>query len=616
MHWKTGQRLINPRLTFPGNGKESLMKAINESGSGCHSHLLAMMITDSSGHWRNGLRAILLAFATVSISLRPLAALASPSQQAYVKASNTGAFDGFGLAVDVSGNTLVVGAPFESSNATGVNGNQGNNSAAQAGAAYVFVRNGTNWSQQAYLKASNTEAGDNFGFSVAVSGDTIVIGAPYESSSATSVNGNQADNSASASGAAYVFVRNGSNWSQQAYLKASNTDSDDEFGYSVAILGDSIVVGAPYESSNATGVNGNQTDNSASASGAAYVFVRNGSNWSQQAYLKASNTDYGDEFGGSAAISGDIILVGAKEESSSATGVNGNQTDNSAFGSGAAYVFVRNGMNWSQQAYLKASNTRYGDLFAFSVAVSGDSAVVGAREESSSATGVNGNQSDHSAPGSGAAYVFVRDGTTWTQQAYLKASNTEAEDQFGTSVAISGDTISIGAFGEDSSATGVNGAQGNNSAASSGAAYVFVRSGTNWSQQAYLKASNTDAGDYFAWSVTISGDTVVAGAGDESSGAVGINGNQSDNSALEAGAAYVFSGLGFGPRLNIVPDRSGGYFIRFNGIPYFTYRLQRAPSLTGPWTRSAPQTAPASGLIEIWDPFPPPSQAFYRAVQQ
>src|SRR6185503_13574131 len=126
---------------------------------------------------------------------------------------------------------VVVGAPNEASSATGINGNQGNNSALEAGAAYVFVRTGTNWIQQAYVKASNTAAGDEFGIAVAISGDTVVVGAPGEDSNATGVNGNQANNSTPSSGAAYVFVRDGTNWSQQAYLKPSYTGSGDSFGF-------------------------------------------------------------------------------------------------------------------------------------------------------------------------------------------------------------------------------------------------------------------------------------------------------------------------------------------------------------------------------------------------
>jgi hypothetical protein len=461
-------------------------------------------------------------------------------QQAYLKASNTDAQDNLGYSVAISGETLVIGAIGEASTATGVNGNQGDNSVSQAGAAYVFVRTGGVWVQQAYLKASNTDAGDWFGYSVAISGDTVVVGAPKEASKTTGVNGNQGDNSAQNAGAAYVFVRAKGEWVQQAYLKASNTDAGDYFGYSVAISGETVVVGAFGEASNATGLNGNEGDNSAPQSGAAYVFVRTSGVWVQQAYLKASNTGAGDFFGQSVAIYGDAIVVGAPGEASNATGVNGNQGDNSAPNSGAAYVFVRISGVWVQHAYLKASNTGVGGSFGWSVSISGDTVIVGAYGEDSNATGVNGNQGDNSAPYAGAAYVFVRTSGVWVQQAYLKASNTDAGDWFGYSVAISGDTVVVGALYESSKATGANGNQGDNSALNSGAAYVFVRISGVWAQQAYLKASNNDSLDYFGLSVAISGDTVVVGAVGEASSATGVNGNQGDNSADSAGAAYVF----------------------------------------------------------------------------
>jgi len=398
--------------------------------------------------------------------------------------------------------------------------------------------------QQAYLKASNTEEGDWFGYSVAMSGDTVVIGAAAEDSSAVGVDGDQTDDGSPYSGAAYVFVRSPGSpatWSQQAYLKASNTDTGDQFGGSVAVFDDTVVVGATEEDSSTTGVNGNQADNGGFSSGAAYVFVRAGGVWSQQAYLKASNTGVGDSFGGSVAGFGDTVVVGATAESSSATGVDNNQFDNTATWSGATYVFVRDaGGVWSQHAYLKASNTYLYDYFGRSVAVSGDTIVVGATGESSNATGVNGDQSARGANEAGAAYVFVRSGTTWSQQAYLKASNTGADDEFGISVALSGDTAVIGAWGERSSATGVDGDQTNNSAVNSGATYVFVRGGGgDWSQQAYLKASNTDAYDYFGKSVAVSGNWIVVGAPEEDSDATGVNGDQG-NSAFNAGAGYVF----------------------------------------------------------------------------
>ncbi|MDB6024228.1 MAG: Integrin alpha beta-propellor repeat protein [Verrucomicrobiales bacterium] len=523
-----------------------------------------------------------------------LAIFASPasaipiSQQAYLKASNAGAGDIFGNVVAISGDTVVVGADREASNATWVNNNQGDNSAADAGAAYVYVRNGTNWVQQAYLKASNTGAGDHFAETVAISGDTIVIGAHAEDSNATGVNGDQSNNSAASAGVAYVFVRNGTNWTQQTYLKASNTGGSDFFGISVAISGDTIVVGAALEASNATGVNGDQSNNSLSFAGAAYVFVRNGSNWTQQAYLKASNTGASDLFGNRVAISGDTIVVGANAESSAAPGVNGNQADNSVGSSGAAYIFVRSGTNWSQQAYLKASNPGAGDHFGFPVAVSGDTVAVAANEEDSDGVGVNGNQANNNAANSGAVYVFTRIGTNWSQQAYLKASNAGANDRFGYSIAVTGDTLAIAAVSESSNANGVNGNENDNSLSASGAAYVFVRSGTNWSQQAYLKASNPDVNDSFGNSIGLSSDTVVIGAPNESSNATGVNGDQSNNSSSVSGAAYVFTGLNFlFPRLSIV--RSDAEVVLSWPTNAEGFTLQSATDLTPPvdWTDSA-----------------------------
>jgi len=471
---------------------------------------------------------------------RSIEAANSIAQEAYLKASNTDASDLFGVSIAVAGDTVIVGAFSEDSSATGVNGNQANNSADESGAAYVFVRSGSSWVQQAYLKASNTEEGDTFGSVVAISGNTIVVGAPAEASSTTGVNGLQTDNSAPGSGAAYVFVRSGSVWTQQAYLKASNTNMNDAFGFSVAVSGDTVVVGANIEASNAVGVNGNQADNSALQAGAAYVFVRSGNVWTQQAYLKASNTNAADNFGYAVSVSGETIVVGALQERSNATGVNGNQANNSLLSAGAAYVFTRTGSTWSQQAYLKASNTELRDQFGSSVAVSGDTALVGAIGEDSSAVGVNGNQTDNAASGAGAAYVFVRSGSVWSQQAYLKASNSNANDTFGFALALDADTVVVGSPFEESNALGINGNQLDNSAPGAGAAYVFGRSGTAWKQRAYLKASNTDAGDAFAGSVAVSGGTGLVGAAGEASTANGVGGNQASNAATFAGAAYAF----------------------------------------------------------------------------
>jgi len=455
------------------------------------------------------------------------------AQQAYLKASNTGAGDEFGYSVAVSGDTVVVGAQFEDSSSTGVNSTP-DDGAGASGAVYVFVRSGTSWSQQAYLKASNTGSEDWFGHSVTISGDTIAVGAHFEDSGTTGVNSTP-DEGAKNSGAAYVFVRSGTSWSQQAYLKASNTGAGDEFGYSVAVSGDTVVVGANWEDSSTTGVN-STPDDGASDSGAAYVFFRSGTSWSQQAYLKASNTGTEDYFGWSVAVSGDTVVVAASNEDSSTTGVN-STPDDGARDSGAAYVFARSGTSWSQQAYLKASNAGSRHYFGYSVAVSGDTVVVGASDECSDTTGVDSTPNE-SALSSGAAYVFVRSGTSWSQQAYLKASNTGAGDDFGWTVAISGDTVVVGAMSEDSGTTGVNSTP-NESAPNSGAAYVFDRSGTSWSQQAYLKASNTRRSVWFGSSVAVSGDTVVVGALWENSGTTGVNSTPNE-SASDSGATYVF----------------------------------------------------------------------------
>jgi hypothetical protein len=310
---------------------------------------------------------------------------------------------------------------------------------------------------------------------VSLFGDTLVVGAPVEASNAIGTNGNQLDNSASASGAAYVFTRSGTTWSQQSYLKASNTGTNDSFGYDVSLSNDTLVVAAVFESSNTTGVNGNQVDNSASSSGAAYIFTRNGTSWSQQAYLKASNTGANDNFGIEISLFGDTLAIGAWHEDSNAIGVDGNQLNNLANNSGAVYVFTRNGTTWSQQAYLKASNTGVGldETFGYHLSLSNDALIVGALGEDSNATGINGDGSNHLAGNSGAAYIFTRSGTAWSQQTYLKASNTDLGDGFGSSVAFFGETIIVGATGEGSNATGVNGNQADNSALGSGAAYTF-----------------------------------------------------------------------------------------------------------------------------------------------
>jgi hypothetical protein len=268
------------------------------------------------------------------------------SQQAYVKASNTGEFDSFGAAVALSadGTTLAVGAVLEGSSAIGVGGDQNDDSTGDAGAVYVFRLNGTQWSQQSYIKASNSGASDQFGSAVALSADggTLAVGAPQESSGATGVGGDQSDDSTARAGAVYVFRYAGTDWSQQVYIKSSNTGAEDTFGDQVAVSadGDTLAVAAGGERSRATGIDGDQADNSLFDAGAVYVFCYEGAAWSQQSYVKAASIGE-DKFGVAMSLSadGNALAVGARREESNATGIAGDQSDNTLQRAGAVYLY-------------------------------------------------------------------------------------------------------------------------------------------------------------------------------------------------------------------------------------------------------------------------------------
>ncbi|WP_417909234.1 FG-GAP repeat protein [Candidatus Electronema sp. PJ] len=339
------------------------------------------------------------------------------SQQAKLTAADGAADAIFGWSVAVDGGTAVIG--------TWRDGDKGR----FAGAVYVFVRaaNGT-WSQQAKLTAEDGDAGNWFGWSVAVDGGTAVIGAAGRSNSA------------------YVFVRaaNGT-WSQQAKLTGEGGSELDSFGNSVAVDGDTAVIGVEGDA-----VNGIR-------SGSAYVFVRAADGtWSQQAKLTAEDGTEWDLFGGSVAVSGGTAVIGARHD------VGGN-----GYVDGSAYVFARAADGtWSQQVKLTTPDPVFlaNDAFGSSVAVDGGTAVIT----------VVGSSYDGRGEKSGAAYVFVRAANgTWSKQAKLTASDEATDDQFGHSVSISGDTVLIGAYGDDD--------RGENS----GSAYVFVRAADGtWSQQA------------------------------------------------------------------------------------------------------------------------------------
>lgn|GEM_PF-2161075 len=391
-------------------------------------------------------------------------------QVAYLKASNSEQNDEFGSAVAISGTRIVVGAPYEDS----ATSDPDNNSALSSGAAYVFDWSGTDWEQVALLKADHVGAYDRFGISVAVSGTTVVVGAPYEDSDGLG----PSDNSASSAGAAYVFLEDRpGRWGQEAYLKASNVDGNDRFGTAVAVAGDVLVVGAPYEASRAAVDGGNPTDNAATYAGAAYVFERSGGTWSEIALLKAHNAEGGDRFGTAVAMTDDLLVVGAPYESSaSAT----HPQDNSAGRAGAAYVFAA-ASGWSEEAYVKADTIETGDQFGRMVDVDGAALVVGSLYEDGRSRGIGGDPTDNGASNAGAVEVYERALDfrelpdlvyDWRHRAQLKASNTASSDYFGAAVGVAGDTLVVGAYGEDSAAVGVDGDQTDNTKSMSGAVYV------------------------------------------------------------------------------------------------------------------------------------------------
>jgi trimeric autotransporter adhesin len=475
-----------------------------------------------------------------------------PSTRVYAKASNTQASDFFGWSVALSadGTTMAVGAYQEASGASGVNGDQADNSAGQAGAVYVFTLGATGWIQQAYLKASNPNQADFFGHDVALSADgsTLVVGAPLEDSS---IPREPADDDAPDAGAVYVFARTGATWRQQAYVKASaNRDIADIFGLHVALSsdGNTLAVGSPGEDSSTGGINTDPGNNRAASAGAAWVYTRTGEQWSGQAYVKASNPEAGDLFGSSVALSGDgdTLAVGATGEASAATGVDPGQGDNTAPGAGAVYVYVRTGATWRQQSYVKAINSDADDSFGHSVALSGDGSTlaVGALNEDSAAKGIGGDPVSDTTDNAGAVYVLTRTAGTWRHQAYVKASNTDSADFFGTSVALSADgsRLAASSSGEDSRAALFGGDQSNNELQSAGAAYLFARDGVTWRQQSYVKASNPDMSDQFGIRLALSADsgTVAVAAYAESSSSRGIGGKQDDNEAVFSGAVYVY----------------------------------------------------------------------------
>jgi hypothetical protein len=389
-----------------------------------------------------------------AVSTAPAAAQSfSVTEQALILAGDSEAGDELGSSVAVSGNTAVVGAPREDA------------SGADAGAAYVFTRSGTIWTEQAKLTASDALAGDRFGEFVAVEGDTLVVGVKNK-------NGH--------TGAAYVFDRVGSIWTESTVLSASDASADDQFGAAVSIDGDTLAVGARRDD-HVGGVD----------AGAAYVFTRSGTVWSEQAKLVAGDAAADDRFGGAVSVDADTLVAGAKK----ATTPSGTE-------SGAVYVFVRAGTTWAEQAKLDGLTAK--DEFGRAVDVSGDSLVVSAPFEGGTATFRDG-----------IAFVFERAGTTWSLADTLTPIIV-GEHYFGWSVAIDGDFILIGVPSQVG-----NGVLGQ--------AILYARSTSSWKRVSTLIGSNTSGPDDLAWSVDLDGQTMITGSP-----------RDSHSGGFEAGSANVF----------------------------------------------------------------------------
>ncbi len=462
-------------------------------------------------------------------------------EDSFIKSINTGDSDAFGFSVAIDGELMAIGAPGEDSNSTGVNSVENDDGAADdSGAVYVYARDSGFWYPEAYIKADTATAGDRFGSQLALSGNTLAVSAIGDSSVATK------------SGAVYIFVRNElGEWSQQAKLKADNAGADDGFGYALALSGDRIAIGAPFEDGDAVGINNNDNDDAADA-GAVYVFERDDTNnWRQTAYIKAANNDAGDRFGNALALQDNLLAVGAPREASQSTSVNP-APDNNGVANGAVYLFAAddNG-GWTQTAYLKSGNNRDNDFFGASLALSNQWLAVGAPGDDNTAFGVNPPLA-YSAndTASGAVYVFEQDSAgAWSQQAYIKAALTgtsNEQDLFGFDVALSGATLAVSAK-DDSGVGGVNPALIDEAASDAGAVYLFQADAVgNWTQTHFIKASNADASggivaDNFGFALALSGETLLVGAPFEDSNKVfGDSALPDDNTRPDAGAAYLF----------------------------------------------------------------------------
>jgi hypothetical protein len=420
-------------------------------------------------------------------------------EEAFIKAHVPGSEDTLGLSIGLSANTLVVGAPWEDSAATTVNGDAENDSKTDSGAAYVYERSGETWALAAYLKANDAAREDYLGVSVALSGDTIAVGAIRDNLI------NLAD-TPTRSGAVYVFVRKQGAWVQQARLDPSSGNAGDVFGYSVALAGDTLLVGSARDGSG----------------GAAYVFARNGETWSEVQKLRPSKANAGAMFGSYVALSGDTLAVGAQSD------------DSAAFNGGAAYVFVKRGKSWVEQQQVVADALQPSAAFGYALSLQGDRLLVGAPRLVSLL-------SFAATLPSGEAFVFERSGEHWTQTQQLTATVPRASDYFGASVALTATgLIAVGAAGDSSGAAGVAADAQRSDLRASGAIYLFDHDGSAWQRSAFIKAAKPREGALFGFAAALTEEALAVGACFDSGNARGVNGAVGANDLTDSGAAYVF----------------------------------------------------------------------------
>ena len=402
------------------------------------------------------------ALVAVILSVATAHAFAQCTEQQKLTASDAGA-DDRGGSVSVSGDVALVGARFHRC------------SEGRCGAAYAYRFDGTSWVEEQTLTASDGVA-NAFGESVSIHGDTAVVGADSDDCA-----------SGRSCGAAYVFRFDGSNWVEEQKLTASDQAEEDFFGHAVSMSGNTAVIGAPIKDCAA-----------GRRCGSAYVFRFDGVNWVEEQKLTASDAGLGDQFGDSVTVSGDTAFVGAHRNDDCAP----------EEVCGAAYVFRFDGNEWVEEQKLTASDAAAVDRFGVSVSVSGDMALVGSWL-TDCASGEN----------CGSVYVFRFDGSNWVEGQKLTADDQGADDLFGASVDVSGDTAVIGAYG-------VQCASGDDC----GAVYMFRFNGVSWFEVQKLTALDVAAGDFFGIPVSLSGNAAFVGA------------PQADCSdGVDCGAAYVFS---------------------------------------------------------------------------